>query len=119
MGALEAGEVQSQQLDINLVHPPGFEPNLSPSCVNSEETSIPPGFEGSNQLIASKNQGRSAVKRHIASFDKRVTRSQSKIIKNVVTRRMSTPKRRSSGPGGRKEAPLQMVQQTQQRVFVN
>ena len=41
MGALEAGEVQSQQLDINLVHPPGFEPNLSPSCVNSEETSIP------------------------------------------------------------------------------
>ena len=93
-------------MDINLVHPPGFEPNLSPSCVNREETSIPPGFEGSTQLIASKNQGRSAVKRHIDSFNKRVTRSQSKIIKNAMTRRMSTPKRRGSGPGGKEGSPF-------------
>ena len=41
MEALEKGEVQSKQVENNLIHPPGFEPHLSPSCVNSEEIHTP------------------------------------------------------------------------------
>jgi len=76
VGASVEGKVQSEQIDVNLVHPPGFEPHLSPSIENSGETSIPLGFEETIKAKVSLVRKGSTIKRHIDSIGKRVTRSQ-------------------------------------------
>jgi len=105
MEALEIDEVQSKQVENNLIHPPGFEPRLSFSCVNSEENSIPPRFEGMNRLKVSPVRGRRNVKKHTVAMEKRVTRSQSKSFKVPGARSKRTLKKGGHGLGGKEESP--------------
>ena len=101
MEALKSGEVQSKEVENSLDHPPGFEPHLSPTCVNSEETSFPPGFEEVSRLKVETVRGRTNRKRQIVSIGKRVTRSQSKSYKDLETRSKKMLKENGHGLGGK------------------
>ena len=109
MEALETGEVQSKKVENNLDPPPGFEPLLSPSCVNSEETSIPPGFEGVSRLKINTIRGRSNLKRQSDYIGKRVTRSQLKLYNNLETRSKKMLKKSGYGLGGKEGSPCANV----------
>ena len=84
-----------------MVHPPGFEPHLSPRSGSRESNSIPPGFEVNNKIKVTSVRKGSTCKNHIDSIGKRVTRNQSKQGKESVARNMSTLKKNSSDLGGR------------------
>jgi len=104
--ALDVDEVQSQQASDNLVHPPGFEPCLSPSIANSDESSIPPGFEVTTKGKVSSVQRGINSKSHIDFVRKRVTRSQSKKCKELAGRSKKRLNSNVSGLGGKEGSPL-------------
>jgi len=69
--ALEDGECQGEQSDVNSGYPPGFEPHVSPSVEKSGETSIPSGFGETIKVKVSAVRKGCTLKKHIDYLEKR------------------------------------------------
>jgi len=95
--ALGADEALSHQSSGSQLFPPGFEPRAYIDSVQGAELTSPIGVVEVTKVKRSSARQGFTSKKHIVCLGKRMTRSQSKMRKEVLGRKMS---RRSSGDLG-------------------